>query len=104
MTKPEYARWLAWTLSAAARWTVDPIHNGRNEADLLIHKGSPETGAFINIRNGELSLGNYTDAVPHIGEAAFKVGAKRQFGSNADAIKYAIEHGGMTFLREIVGL
>ncbi len=101
MTREEYEGWKAWTETGKFRWQVDPIHNGQNGKDLLAYIGGINHGKYISIDpDGMLMLGSYRDADPHIGEATFKILAKKKYGSFREAMEHVIQSGGLTFLKD----
>ena len=98
MTMQEFENWKQHTATSSKTWTIDPIHNGKKGRDLLAHIGG-EAGEFIRISDGgEVSLGSYTDAVPHIGEAEFKVRGRKQYESFSVAVARCVLAGGLNFL------
>ncbi len=84
MTKQEFVNWTAFTQQSQYQWKVDPIHNSKE--DFLAHIGG-KNGCFIMINKDEfiglykLSIGDYTGAIPHIGEATFMVKGINTFNS-----------------------
>lgn len=72
MTKQEFINWTAFTQQNQHRWTIDPIHC--KEDDFLVHIGG-KNGVYcmINKEDGKfkMRIGDYRDAIPHIGEATF---------------------------------
>ena len=76
MTKKELEQWQAVTNSSQYRWVEDRITrlNGRG---MLYYTGG-EDGCFMRITpEGNLTIGIYEGAFPHIGEACFQVKAEK---------------------------
>ena len=88
MNRGEFRNWVRHTLSSKDRWTVDPIHNG-GRGRLLVHFGG-ESGKYIHFNNGEVDLGTYEHAYPHIGDALFKPDWRQTFDSNKAAWAYML--------------
>jgi hypothetical protein len=102
MNDEEFTLWREWTATSRCKWTVDPIHNGLNDRDLLAHLGG-EAGRYVQVdRDGTLNLGTYTDAVPHIGEALFTPTITRRCADFTAALTLAMEAGGVAFLRDLL--
>lgn len=95
-----YELWLKKTQESRSRWILDEV-SYHNKGEVLAHKGGTD-GVFITVRNNVLGVGMYEGAIPHIGEACFKVTAKKTFSSNNEAIKRAIEAGGLSFLLDLI--
>lgn len=99
MTKREADAWKYETSMSQEEWRVDPIHH--DNPDLLVYKGGT-SGHYFNILCGadgaELTIGTYTDAVPHIGEAAFRVLGRKSFRTFAAAEHFMMTRGGISFL------
>lgn len=73
MTKAEFELWQTETARSTRRWTIDLVHNGLNGQWLLAYKGGTDGHFFEVTRDGTVRIGSYEGAIPHIGEAAFKV-------------------------------
>jgi len=78
--------WYLLTMHDAEKgiWTID-IVTYRNTGDLLFHRGGVD-GDWIRIyaETGVVEFGTYVNAIPHIGEAAFKVErTMKEFGTDA---------------------
>lgn len=92
MTKQEEQAWLEETAKSAGRWNEDPIW--ASKGDLLLYRGG-ESGRYIEVRSGghltkgDLSMGTYDGALPHIGEAIFQPLYHHTFTSRAAAIAAA---------------
>jgi hypothetical protein len=69
MTKDEYTAWREETARSEKQWQTDLIHN--SPEDYLIFKGG-ENGFYLHILKNVIHMGNYQNAIPHIGEAIFK--------------------------------
>jgi hypothetical protein len=72
MTYDEFEGWQAVTNASKNRWTIDQV-TFLNRGVILMYRGG-EKGRYIQIeKNGDTQLGTYEGAIPHIGEASFKV-------------------------------
>lgn len=101
MTPAEFDAWKQWTRESAHRWVVDPIHDGRDDRDLLLYIGG-ENGKFLRFDNAKtLEIGSYEGAVPHIGEATFRVDGRMKFRSRILAVFRATEIAGMAFIHAL---
>lgn len=92
MNADEARAWKAFTAAHKNEWIVDPVHN--RAEDLLIHIGG-ESGKFAAVRGNLVEVGSFSDAIPNIGEASFKVEGKKEFNSNSEAIRFLINRGGV---------
>lgn len=66
--------WIDFMKASRGKWTRDPIHNGSEGRDLLLFRPHPQDaskGVFIQVRGPRVSAGTFSEAFPHIGEAAF---------------------------------
>ena len=98
MTPAEFEAWKKWTRESAHRWAVDPIHDGRDGRDLLLYIGG-ENGKYLRFDNAEtLEIGSYEGAVPHIGEAMFRVEVRMTFPSRILAVIQGLEIAGRAFI------
>lgn len=100
MDKTEFERWQAVTGSSRHRWVEDSVTrlNGRGT---LYYTGG-ETGIFMRITaEGNLMVGTYEGAIPHIGEACFTSEAERKFKDYKEALQYAWELGGIKLLKDL---
>lgn len=98
MTPEELVARKKWTREADHLWTVDPIHDGRDGRDLLLFIGG-ESGKFLRFSNWDtLEIGSYEGAVPHIGEAVFRMEERMTFDSSVLAVLSATEIAGQAFL------
>jgi len=101
MTANEFKNWAAKTASSRTCWTVDEITR-HNQGTYLIYRGGT-AGNFIEIdKTGLLELGTYEDAIPHIGDAMFRVTFRKQFPDQDAALKRCLEVGGRNFLVDIL--
>lgn len=97
MTIKEYENWMNITESSKYRWMHDECQS-HNHGIELFYKGGVN-GEYVEITpEGDLMIGSYEGAYPHIGEAFFDIKAKKNYGTKANAIQAAIEKGGMLFL------
>ena len=101
MTKQEFEDWKAHTELSTHKWTLDPIHNGKNGQNYLFHIGGCD-GQYIIIDNGDITVGDYIGALPHIGEALFQPLYNKHFDDDNTAIKVLIETAGLSFLIDIM--
>ncbi len=70
MTDMEVKQWMAVTENSRHQWTEDEITRLNGRGALYYFGG--EDGVYIRIEpNGELSIGTYEGALPHIGKALF---------------------------------
>ena len=61
-----------------------------------------EDGAFIRLTSeGLFQAGTYEGAIPHIGEACFKVSVQRQCADYNEAFKLVCQAGGKKFLTDM---
>ena len=100
MTDQELQQWLAVTENSRYQWTEDEITR-RNGRGALYYFGG-ENGVYIQVQpDGELSLGTYEGAFPHIGEALFTRKAVLAFDGFDQALQKAMELGGQKFLQDM---
>ncbi len=100
MTKKELEQWQVVTNSSQYRWVEDRITrlNGRG---MLYYTGGGD-GCFMRITpEGNLTIGIYEGAFPHIGEACFQVKAERKCSNYDEAFQKACELGGIKFLTDL---
>jgi len=97
MTQEEFDRWQLITQGSRFRWTEDEIFRLNGRGALYYH--GDENGIYIKIKNdGSLEAGNYTGAIPHIGEALYEPKAERKYKDFNEAFTAAIKAGGKQFL------
>jgi hypothetical protein len=53
--------------------------------------------------DGNVTMGKYEGAIPHIGEALLLRSHMKQFPSQKEAIKVLIERAGLAFLLDFMG-
>lgn len=100
MNRKEYDAWLTHTEASKEKWQMDEIAY-HNHGDCLFYKGGT-TGSFIWItKTGYVMIGDYEDAIPHIGEAAFSTRWHKQFAGREEALAYVLERAGIPFLKEL---
>jgi hypothetical protein len=100
MTQQEYDAWMQETKRSEGKWMLDEIQL-YNHKRYLFYKGGTN-GQYVEItKEGLLTVGIYEGAIPHIGEAFFKRKAKKQYTNQSEALKAAIELGGMDFLIDL---
>lgn len=103
MTKQEFNLWKAKTESSRNHWVVDDIQL-HNRGTYLIYKGGVD-GQYIEVTaDGKATIGDYTSAIPHIGDALFVPKHSRQFSSREEAMTRLIEHAGLKFLLDILNI
>lgn len=97
MDMNEYRAWMAETKKSETQWNFDFI-SWHNKKEILAYTGGVN-GQYVSIeQNGEMQIGTYEGAYPHIGEAIFKRRAHKKYQDFNEALTRAIEIGGMTFL------
>lgn len=100
MTKREADAWKYETSMSQTEWRVDPVHN--DNPHLLVYKGGAGGHYFQIVRGvdgtAELTIGTYAGALPHIGEAAFRVLGRKPFRTFAAAEHFMMSRGGISFL------
>lgn len=100
MYPEEFENWQKITASSSRRWVEDAATrlNGRG---LLYYSGG-KSGIYMRItKDGVLQAGEYEGAIPHIGEALFKVKAERKCSSFDEAVTLALKAGGREFLADM---
>jgi len=100
MTDAELKQWLAVTANSQYQWTEDEITRKNGRGALYYFGG--EDGVYIRVQpDGELSVGTYEGAFPHIGEAFFTRKAVMECGDFNQAFQKAVELGGQQFLQDM---
>ncbi len=100
MTDTELKQWIAVTANSQYQWTEDEITRLNGRGALYYFGG--EDGVYIRIQpEGELSVGTYEGAFPHIGEAVFTQKSSVVCDSFGQAFQRAIELGGQQFLQDM---
>lgn len=100
MTDLELKHWLAVTQNSRYQWTEDEVTRQNGRGALFYFGG--EDGIYIRIQlEGELSLGSYEGAFPHMGEARFHPKAATQYSDFNEAFEKAVNLGGPKFLQDI---
>ena len=100
MTEAEMRQWLAVTENSQYQWTEDEVTRLNGRGALYYFGG--EDGIYIRIQpKGELSVGTYEGAFPHIGEALFTRKAVLACGGFDQALQKAMELGGQQFLQDM---
>lgn len=64
--------------SRRGQWTIDEAHNGHNNSDTYLLMFRPDVddatrGFFVAVSGSQVGAGRFKDAVPHIGEADFRL-------------------------------
>ena len=100
MTAAEMRQWLAVTENSRYQWIEDEVTR-LNGCGALYYFGG-EDGVYIRIQpEGELSVGTYEGAFPHIGEALFTRKSVMDCGDFNHAFQKAVALGGQRFLRDM---
>ena len=100
MTEAEMRQWLAVTENSQYQWTEDEVTKLNGRGALYYFGG--EDGIYIRIQpEGELSVGTYEGAFPHIGEALFTRKAVMDCGDFNQAFQKAAALGGQRFLQDM---
>lgn len=83
-------------------WTKDPVHNGLDGVDLLMHIGGTD-GQFVRVdQAGNVEVGTFEGAIPHIGEAAFTIVGKHKFTDFNVAVTRLVERMGADMLMAVM--
>ena len=100
MTGQELKQWLAVTDNSRYQWTEDEETRLNGRGALYYFGG--EDGVYIRVQSdGELSVGTYEGAFPHIGEALFTRKAVLACDGFDQALQKAMELGGQQFLQDM---
>ena len=100
MTGQELKQWLAVTDNSRYQWTEDEETRLNGRGALYYFGG--EDGVYIRVQpDGELSVGTYEGAFPHIGEALFTRKAVLACDGFDQALQKAMELGGQQFLQDM---
>ena len=100
MTEAEMRQWLAVTENSQYQWAEDEVTRLNGRGALYYFGG--EDGVYIRIQpEGELSVGTYEGAFPHIGEALFTRKAVMDCGDFNQAFQKAAALGGQQFLQDM---
>lgn len=100
MTDAEMRQWLAVTENSRYQWTEDEVTRLNGRGALYYFGG--EDGIYIRIEpEGELSVGTYEGAFPHIGEAFFTEKMVVSCNTFDRAFQKAVELGGQQFLQDM---
>jgi hypothetical protein len=104
MTPEEFKAWQEVTELSKSRWVIDAITR-INRGEYLFYKGGRD-GTFIRVNSdGEVWLGYYKDAIPHIGDAFFEIKHRKTLGADAnEACARVIERMGIPALLTLVEL
>ena len=106
MDQTEFDGWVRQMKADRGRWSIDPIHDGQNGRDFLAYRPSHSDhtrGLYFNVSStGELRTGNFEGAVPHIGEASFRVFWSKKFADQNEAITKMIERIGARFVLDAI--
>ena len=100
MTDTELKQWLAVTANSQYQWTENEVTRLNGRGALYYFGG--EDGVYIRVQSdGELSVGTYEGAFPHIGEALFTRKAVLACDGFDQALQKAMELGGQQFLQDM---
>ena len=100
MTDQELNQWLVVTENSRYQWTEDEVTRLNGRGALYYFGG--EDGVYIRVQpDGELSVGTYEGAFPHIGEALFTRKAVLACDGFDQALQKAMELGGQQFLQDM---
>lgn len=83
MTKIEFDNWTKHTERSKRGWMRDEIALRNRGVFFLYHGG--DSGTYVEVDDATVTVGTYTDAVPHIGEAFFTVTGRKVFQNQDDA-------------------
>jgi hypothetical protein len=92
-----YEAWEQFMKDSAGRWTVDPIHSGRNGGHLILFRGyenEPTSGVFVTVDGSVIRAGTYMGAIPHVGDAIFETLWSRNCTNRAQAMDVVRRHTG----------
>ncbi len=105
MTKQEFVNWTAFTQQSQHQWKIDPIHC--KEEDFLAYIGG-KNGVYCMINKEDskfkMRIGDYQNAIPHIGEATFIVKGMSTFNSFDEAFNRLAGAVGHKLLLDISGV
>ncbi len=100
MTDKELKYWQEVTNISTSQWVQDDVTSANGRGHLFYIGG--ETGHYMRISpDGNLEIGAYEGALPHIGEATFKPKAKHKYDNINDAFKTACSIGGREFMTDM---
>lgn len=100
MNQKELVYWQTVTANSCHRW-VEDVNTRLNGHGILYYTGG-ESGIFINIEvEGNLKIGTYEEAIPHIGEAIFVVKAEKKYNNFDEAFQTACQFLGKKFLADM---
>ena len=101
MTNQDIEMWMRFTESSRFQWRSDPIFESRGE--YMFFYGGSKVGVYMHIdKTGTMTLGEYQDAVPHIGDALFCAHGEVPYRSQDEAFQHAVTIGGCRFLKDMV--
>ena len=92
--KSDYDLHQQYLAQRAGTWVKDAIHNGEEGRARLWYKPHVfdcRGGLYVRRTGGTLSIGTFSHAVPHIGEAIFTTITTRYFNSAAEADEEAVD-------------
>lgn len=108
MTTATFTSWARSKMTSCRDWRVDPSHC--EPEDLLIFcrmPNNPSVGVFVMVTKEAkegyvLRTGRFLEAFPTIGDALFQPRRSYSgFDTCDDALVYAVENLGMTFLNHV---
>lgn len=89
MDRKEYDAWIEETNKSKFSWQMDQVA-WNNRTEMLFYCGGAD---------GQLTMGRYEGAIPHIGEAMFKIEGRKNYIDQEDAFERLCNFGGMGILR-----
>lgn len=100
MTAKEFKYWQAVTESSRHSWREDSVTRLNGQGALYYTGG--ESGIFMRVTaDGELTVGTYEGAIPHIGEACFSKKAEHKCRDFNEGFQYVCQLGGIKFLADL---
>ena len=105
MTEKEAAEWTAYMKTLRGRWSVDPIHNGEDDNDLLLfhpNLDDPTLGVYVRVQGAQVSAGRFSEAIPHMGEALYVPAWEKEYGSENEAMSAVINRVGVNALLALI--
>lgn len=102
MTRQEFLAWTKHTDRSKRGWQRDDVTLHNRGALLMYHGG--EKGTYVEVDKTTVTVGTYDGAIPHIGEAMFKVTGRKTFESESDAYQAVFNATGTRGLLAAMGL
>lgn len=102
MTQNEQQAWADYMKSCRGKWSLDPIHNGthgKGHLFFVLRDAAAGAGTYVTIDPaGKADAGEFTGAIPHMGEACYRSRWSKQFENQSDAFARLVERLGIGFL------